>query len=175
MTSTRVYQGIAHAGTHMKRLLYLQSCMFVFATEFGFGPVTQSIYPHQFAQFWPSNSAPCRYHHSWQSRPRKLRSASIRRIHHAVIVVMHTRIRRTSPVGEVDCFSTPTKDGEREDEDQDLRSSVHGGRHQVVPLDEELWVILAQVELADECDDEEHGQRAVDADEQIAHCIQSAK
>lgn len=36
-------------------------------------------------------------------------------------------------------------------------------------------MILAQVELADECDDEEHGQRAVDANEQVSHCVQSAK
>jgi len=48
--------------------------------------------------------------------------------------------------------STTTEDGETEDEDDHLGSSVQGGGHEVVILDEDVWPITAEVELGEEAD-----------------------
>lgn len=50
--------------------------------------------------------------------------------------------------------STATEDGKTEDEDDDLGSAVKSCGHEVVVLDEDVWLITAEVELGEEADGE---------------------
>lgn len=56
-----------------------------------------------------------------------------------------------------------------ENEHHNLSTSIHSGGDKVVVLDEELWVVLAEVELRKVGDQEESGKGAVDSDEEVAH------
>lgn len=66
-------------------------------------------------------------------------------------------------------LSTASSDCKSQDKDHDLSATVHGRRNEIVVLDEQVRVVLADVELTDKGQDEEHGQRTVDSDEQVAH------
>lgn len=67
------------------------------------------------------------------------------------------------------CNTTSPGDRKREQEDHDLGAAIHAGRDEVVPLDELLGAVLAEVPLADEADDEVDPDRGVDADDEVAH------
>ena len=56
----------------------------------------------------------------------------------------------TSPGWEWVRSSRATRDGECQEEDENLGSTVHGGGHKVVPLDEVLGAVLSQVVLAED-------------------------
>ena len=96
-------------------------------------------------------------------------STIISRIYHAVVSIVHRKIRVTSPRRERMRLATTASHGKSKNKHHDLSTAVHGRRDEVVVLDEQRGVVLAEVELADESHDEEHGQGAVDADEQVAH------
>ena len=96
-------------------------------------------------------------------------SAVVSRIDLAVIGIVHRKIRVTSPLRERMSFATTTSHGKSEDKHHNLSAAVHCRRDKIVVLDEQRGVVLADVELTDESQDEEHGHRAVDADEQVAH------
>jgi len=61
------------------------------------------------------------------------------RVHHAVIQVMERWIRISGPMWERSSCSTTTEDGEGQDENHDLGTTVQSGRSDVVVLDEQLW------------------------------------
>lgn len=82
---------------------------------------------------------------------------------------MDAQIGIAGPGGERMGFTTTTRNRERKDEDHNLCASVHGCRDKIVVFDKQLWVVLANPELTDESKNEEHCERAVDADEQVAH------
>ena len=60
---------------------------------------------------------------------------------------MHERVGIPRPRRETHRLATTTKHREREDEDEHLRAAVQCRGDEVVVLDEELRVLLAQVEL----------------------------
>ena len=63
---------------------------------------------------------------------------------------MLRQIRGASPRGESHSLSTTAEDRESEDENQYLCAAVHSSGDQVVVLDEQLRVLLADVELGSE-------------------------
>jgi hypothetical protein len=66
----------------------------------------------------------------------------------------------------------PAVDRESKQEDQDLGATVEGRRDQVVPLDEVLGAVLAQVELAEDADGVVAEDGRVDAGDQVAQVPQ---
>lgn len=96
-------------------------------------------------------------------------STIVGRIDHTVIGIVNRKIRVSGPLEERVRLSTATSHRKSENEHHDLRTAIHRRRHEVVVLDEQRRVVLAEVELADESHDEEHGKGTVDADEQVAH------
>lgn len=65
-----------------------------------------------------------------------------------------------------------TKDGKGQDEDHNLSATVERGRDNVVVLDEEHGLVLAQVPLSEDTEEEEHGDGRVDTDKQVSHLPQ---
>lgn len=96
-------------------------------------------------------------------------SGIVSRIDHAIVSIMNREIRIARPSRERMRFATPASHSKSENEHHDLRTAIHRRRDKIVVLDEQRGMVLADIELADESHDEEHGQRAVDAYEQVAH------
>lgn len=95
--------------------------------------------------------------------------ASIGRVDHAVINIVDRSIRRTSPSGERNSLPTTTSDSKSEHKDDDLSATVERGRDDVVVLDKQVGLVLADIKLRDVGDDEKGGETAVDSDEQVTH------
>jgi hypothetical protein len=84
----------------------------------------------------------------------QLYSLTISRVVHAVVEILpipNTTIV-SAPSREIVGLSTAAEDGEAEDEDDDLGSSVQGGGDEVVVFDEDVWLIFAKIELGEEAD-----------------------
>jgi hypothetical protein len=96
-------------------------------------------------------------------------SPIVSRIDHAIVSVVHRKIRIARPRRERMRFATPASHSKGENEHHDLSTAIHRRGDKVVVLDEQRGMVLADVKLTDESHDEEHRQRAVDADEQVAH------
>ena len=99
-------------------------------------------------------------------------STIVGRVDLAVIGIVHRKVRVTSPRREWVRFTTTASHSEGEDKHHDLSATIHCRGDKIIVLDEQPRMVLADVKLADESQDEEHGQRAVDADEQVAHVPQ---
>ena len=72
------------------------------------------------------------------------------------------------PNREVVGLATATEDSETEDEHNDLRATIHRRGDDVVVLDEELGMLLAEVPLGNEADEEVDTAGRVHADAEVS-------